>query len=160
MPKSSIDYSALKSIGFYRLRNTVSKLSGLTQVYIMVGNANAPSPIKKEVDVGGVPTVKESYLLQKDYRLFDVSSAYKGIGNIVLPGEITLSNGSTVNIQNTVNDWINDSNNVPTSIIGNKIGGIYEGGVWKWTWNTLVALNLLYAGKYSHYKNTFNSKIK
>lgn len=158
MPKSSIDYSALKSIGFYRLRNTISKLSGLTQVYIMVGNANAPSPIKKEVDVGGVPTIKESYLLQKDYRLFDADSPYKGIGNIVLPGEVTLSNGNTVNIQSTVDAWINA--NVDSTITGNNIGGIRSEGVWKWTWNTLVALNLLYAGKYSHYKNTFNSKIK
>ena len=45
MTPTTVDYSALKSLGFYSLRNILTRYSPQTDIFLMVGNANAPTPL-------------------------------------------------------------------------------------------------------------------
>ena len=82
----SYDYSCPKTIGFYQLNRTMRKIGNVVNTYVMVGNANAPTPLY-DVDTStwtdddwsnseNLKKVADSLYLNNDNELFNDIDAF------------------------------------------------------------------------------------
>lgn len=71
-PKSTVvDYRAAKTVGFYQLGNTLRNLTEPSNTYIMVSDANAPTPLFEPLDDADNATLAKSIFLFNDDSIFD-----------------------------------------------------------------------------------------
>ena len=135
-PKS-IDVAHAMTVGFYELHNTVARMQAPINTYFFSSYANCPVKLDTVVEDGHDVDL---FLMSRDYLYFQHLMGTK-IPDSLNP-TITTNLGGKAELQSNVE----------------ALGGIWNEGDVKWTYKTLMLLNLAATyGKYNN--NAYGSKV-